>query len=708
MAMRTFLSAVTLAACGIFSLAASGAEKKDLTVVPEAFKEKVSRPRNWTQRTNPLFSLAAEGVDDIHLAYVGEATPVLVLSNKTSSALSLRGEIKVETFGSESFVLEASGELGAGACRRFELGRSLKKGPWQAVAMLETETARAIAETRFAVVRRREVTPPSPPGVFRAGFNYHMARYPDDVNEKCLKALTQSGAKIVRAGIAASMVGVEAKEGVFDWSRPDRYLGQLDRFGLAKDIMIYGSPQWARDEKHATNGIWCSPMRRGLFRDFCRRIAARYGTRIDWYEIGNEWDLAKPEHLTTDEALEMQREAYEGLKVGCPDVKVIPNGWAVVHSDVIPHRTQRDMHERVMTEGKNLCDAHPVHQHGSYREYRRRLVEFFAWRKARGIDDLPWYSNETALTTAGAGEERAAQCVWQKILFAWMHGSVDYIWYNLRAIGFGPYDGEQGYGVVTADFYPRATFPAFAGLMSCFEGLRPQKVVHEGPNREVYLFAGTRGGKTVQVFVGWDLKAQTNIAVRVRTNAKRAFAVDLFDNRSETCISEGVATLSLGKTPSALMLEEATESTLDETDIRRGEEGEIQDVELGRGEHVFKLQDFDCVFEMYKADPKYFDRVWKGWSDLTAVVKIGRVGDELRVVAYTSDEKHCDGDCLVVIVDGVERRFPCEKSDEKSARYAGRITCPGPEAVVEIRVEDDDGHGKEGWVTTGRFRIKRN
>ena len=254
MAMRTFFSAVTLAACGIFSLVAFAAEKEDLTVLPKTFKEKVSRPRNWAQRTNPLFSLAAEGVDDIHLAYVGEATPVLVLSNKTSSALSLRGEIKVETFGGESFVLEASGELGAGACRRFELGRSLKKGPWQAVAMLETETARAIAETRFAVVRRREVTPPSPPGVFRAGFNYHMARYPDDVNEKCLKALTQSGAKIVRAGIDASMVGVEKKEGVFDWSRPDRYLGQLDRFGLAKDIMIYGSPQWARDEKHATNG----------------------------------------------------------------------------------------------------------------------------------------------------------------------------------------------------------------------------------------------------------------------------------------------------------------------------------------------------------------------------------------------------------------------------------------------------------------------
>ena len=61
MAMRTFASAVTLVACGIF-LVASGAGKEDLTVTPKAFKEKVARSRNWTQRTNPLFALSAEGV----------------------------------------------------------------------------------------------------------------------------------------------------------------------------------------------------------------------------------------------------------------------------------------------------------------------------------------------------------------------------------------------------------------------------------------------------------------------------------------------------------------------------------------------------------------------------------------------------------------------------------------------------------------------
>ena len=213
MAMRTFLSAVTLAACGIFSLAASGAEKKDLTVVPEAFKEKVARSRDWARRTNPLFALSAEGMDDIHLAYEGEAAPVLVLSNKTAEVLSLQGAVHVSGFGGTSFSLNASGDLAPHGCRRLPMGRTLAKGPWLAEAALETDTAKAVAETRFAVVRRRTVTPPAAPGEFRAGFNYHMARYTDADNEKCLKALVQAGAKIVRAGIGAGFGSMKEPTG---------------------------------------------------------------------------------------------------------------------------------------------------------------------------------------------------------------------------------------------------------------------------------------------------------------------------------------------------------------------------------------------------------------------------------------------------------------------------------------------------------------
>ena len=709
MAMRTLLSALTLAACGIFSLAASGAEKKDLTVVPEAFKEKVPRSRNWTQRTNPLFALSAEGVDDIHLAYEGESAPVLVLSNKTDEVLSLRGAVRVSGFGGTSFSLEASGDLAPHGCRRLPIGRTLVKGPWLAEAALETETAKAVAETRFAVVRRRMVTPPAAPGVFRAGFNYHMARYTDTDNEKCLKALVQAGAKIVRASIGAGFISVQPKEGVFNWGKPDRYLELLELHGLAVNTIIYNTPKWAMDDRHRNAedvpALWASPARPGIYRSFCEKIAARYGTRIAWYEAGNELDLIRPERLSTDEAIAIQREVYEGVKAGCPAAKVIPNGWAVVHSDVIPHRTQRNMQERLMTEARAFCDAHTVHQHGPYREYRRRLAEFFAWRKARGIDGMHWYSNETAQTVTGAGETRVAECVWQKILFAWAHGSVDYIWYNLRASGFGPFDGEQGYGVMTGDFYPRATFTAFAGLTSCFEGLRPQECVHEGPSREVYRFAGVRGGQPVQVLVGWDLRAQTNVTIRVRTDAARAFAVDLFDNRRALPVQDGCVVLTFGPTPAAVLLEDVTSAIPDPSDLERGEKPGIQLIALGSQPHCFRLHDYDSVFEMYKADPLHFDRIWKGWNDLIATVRIRRDAGSLKIVAETRDEKLAAADRLVIIVDGVETRFPLEKPIESGGRYVGQIDFPKPDAILEIRIEDDDGQGKEGWVTTGPFKV---
>lgn len=682
---------------------ASFLEKSDLSERPENPRTKGKYEiRNWTRQTNPLFSLDVEGVDDIHLAYVDERAPTLILSNRTERSLSLRGKVEVAACDGETFDLGVSGTLDAYVCRHLEFGRPLRKGLWKAVAALETPDAKAVAETRFAVVQRRSVAPPLPPGAFRVGLNYHMSRYTDSDNEKCLRSLVQAGAKIVRASIFASFGNVQKEQGVYDWTRADGYLAKLEQAGLALDTIIYGAPCWSMDEKHAKSPYWQSPMKRGLFRDFCEKLSARYGTRIAWYEIGNEWDLAAPEQMTADEAIEMQREGYEGIKAGCPSAKVIPNGWAVVHSDVIPHRTQRDMQERMMTEAVGFYDAHPVHQHGPYHEYRRRLAEFFAWRKAKGIIHKPWYSNETAQTTGNVVEERVAECVWQKILHAWAHGSVDYIWYNLRAIGYGPYDGEQGYGVMTGDFYPRATYAAFAGLTSCFEGLKADGIVHEGESRDLYRFAGN--GRTV--LVGWDLRAKASSVIRVRTDAKRAFAADLYDNRTEVPVADGEVVFTIGRTPAALILEGATSAVPDGEDLRRGERKEVLDIVLDGKGHHFTLHDYDGVFEMYKADPANFDKVWKGWWDLIADIDISVVDGRLKIRAKTNDEKLAADDALVVSVDGKEIRFPVAEPHEKGAIYRGDVPCPSADSIVEIRIEDDDGLGKEGWITTGRFRIK--
>ena len=676
--------------------------------VSGAFAKNVNHP--WNRVTNDWFDVSVTGVDDIHLAYVGAATPGLRLTNRRDVPLRVRGAVRVETFGKRGFALAVDDELPPKGEKPLAIGRPLEKGVWNVRATLEAAGTNLVAETRFGVLARRKVTARAAKGVFRPGVNYHMQRYTDADNAKCLKALVQCGAKLVRAGIASAFCEVEPQEGEFRWKRTDAYLAQLERHGLDVDASFATAPKWAVDEQHQNldpklGGRWAAAMRLDAYREYCRRAAERYGTRIAWYEFGNELDLIDPRVLNTDELIAQQKAGYEGVKAGCPDAQVIPNGWAVVHSDVIPHRTQRDMQERLSVEAVDFYDAHPVHQHGPYREYRRRMGEFFAWREAKGIAYKRWYSNETAQSCVSAGEDRVASCVWQKMTYAWAHGSTDYIWYNLRSLGQASMDGEGGYGLVTGDFYPRMTYAAFAGYTSCFDGLRPLERVYEGVSREVYRFGGMRDGKRVDVLVGWDLRATTNVAVRVKTDAQRVFETDIFDNRREIPIRAGEVVLSVGTVPRALRFENANEVKPNAADLRFGEQPERKTVDVSGKGHRFVLNDLDDVFEMYKADPAFFDRVWKGPSDLSGRVSVRRTKDGLAIEAVSRDEKVTPGERLVVIVNGVETRFPPTATKNDGANFACDIKLPEAGSTLEIRIEDDDGHGKEGWITTGPFGI---
>ena len=689
------------------AVVAGAGELVDVTRVPPKTEKKgPAGAQNWARRTNSLYDVFVEGVDELHLAYAGEKTPTVVVTNLTAEALALKGDVRVSTYNDgEATTLPVEATLPAGGVVRLPIGRMLKKGVWRVLSDLHTATQKAQAETRFGVLRRREVTPPSAPGVFRMGIHYDDFNNSEADNAKCRAALVQAGAKLVRSDyyLHGAYGDVPQPDGTYDWRGPDARVAALEKVGIKLDMICYKTLPWMAQPAYTNHPKrWASPPKPGLYRELCRRYAERYGSRLAWFEVGNEWDLYKPDLMSIDEAIRVQKEAWEGVKAGCPDLKVIPNGWAVVHSDVIPHRTQRDMQERVMAEARDYYDAHPVHQHGPYREYRRRLREFFAWRQARGIDDKPWFPCETAQTTTGVGEDRVACCVWQKILFSWAHGAVDYVWYCLQARGFNASDGEQGYGLVTGDFYPRMTYAAFAGLTSCFDGATPVRVVHEGPNRDVYLFRAPDR----LILVGWDLTTKTDVPVRVRTDAKRAWTADLFDNRTAAAVADGVATLTLSQTPQALVLDGATVAEPFAEDLVRGETREIATVSLGNGGRRFDLFDLDDVFEMYKADPEFFDRVWKGVGDLGGTIHIGRDGDRVRVTAQVFDERNAPGDRLVVLFDGVEKAsVPPRDLTEKGAKYMTTVDVPPSATVWEIRVEDDDGHGKEGWITTGRFRL---
>lgn len=677
------------------------------------------RPHDWERQTNDVFDVVVTGLDDLHLAYADAQRPSLALKNLTDRPLALRGQACLVGFGADEELLPVDVYLAAHATAALPFRRLMSKGIWRFSARCETGRGELGCETKFAIVRRRSVTPVRPEGTFRIGFNYHMERYTDAENEKCLRAMVQAGAKLARVGMGLAFNQVEPEEGKFIWEKTDRRLELLERHGLAVDAILDGTPPWARDERHkdiswSTYGAASVPARPGLFREYCRRCAVRYGTRIAWYEMGNEWDFIKPEVLTVEEALGIQREGYDGVKAGCPRARVLTNGWALPHSHCgHPDWVHVGLQEHLMTEGKGFYDAHPVHLHGPYQEYRKRIDQFMTWRRGAGIADRPWFSNETSLSCAAAGEDRTAACVWQKILFAWTHGSIDYVWYNLRSIGLAALDSEGGYGVITGDFYPRTQFPAFAGLTSLFDGLKPTGAVHEGATREMYGFEGLRDGKRVVVFAAWDDRRDATARVRISTDAARVFAVDLFDNRRPLEIGDGVVAFEFGQVPAAVLLEDVSRATVNAEDVVKGEglDGVVE-VDLAGGRYEFVLDDFDSVHESFKADPRHLDRVWWGKGDCSGTVTLTRKDDLLVISARTKDEKQASDDRLVVLVNGQRTSVSARLVKRGAAicepsilAFEAQIGFPSTKDILEIRIEDDDGQGVDGWLTTRCFRI---
>ena len=156
-------------------------------------------------------------------------------------------------------------------------------------------------------------------------------------------------------------------------------------------------------------------------------------------------------------------------------------------------------------EHPELYDAMPQHLHGPFEYYERSLQKsFFPLRERHGLAKKPWLSGETALTSVFGEEDTVARTVWKKILYAWAWGAADYIWYNLKATGWKASDSEQAYGLITADYYPRAGYAAFSALTEIFEGLDFDARLHSGDGRHVFRFKGEKGGFRGVVIAGWD------------------------------------------------------------------------------------------------------------------------------------------------------------------------------------------------------------
>ena len=514
--------------------------------------------------------------DPLHLIRGGRGVPTLVFGNLSRGTRRWKGTVRFRDHFGRGFEQAVDVTAAPESTVRVALDRALPfQGMWYVSADLTGDDGQAgVAEARFAAIDRHEATPLLPKPFFRMGINFHAQHYWNTPHfPLVMDTLVASGAKLVRSG--GFKFADVAKARTNNWTRTDALVKAYRSNGLAINANVYPAPAWARAEptkdrkgvRHRMN----LPTRPGLFRDYCAAIAARYGTEIDYYEMGNEWDLTSNEILPPDEALRLLREGFAGIKASCPSATVIPCGWACADSSVRENLPNPGLIEKFAGTAQDAFDVWALHLHGPFESYAERLQkQFFPMRKRLGLDAKPWYSNETALNTAGGEEDAAARAVWQKILYAWAWGSTDYIWYNLRATGWNPSAGEDSYGLITPDYRPRATYAAFAALATLIEGGRFDARLVDAGLRHVYRFH-TPGGKGLTI-AGWDAGCWKGEAMRIRSDAKAAWAVDLMGNRTElTAVVNGrdarcpsrVWTWTISREPSAIVLDGATCATID-------------------------------------------------------------------------------------------------------------------------------------------------
>ena len=593
----------------------------------------------------------AETGNPLHIAREGLAEkPVLSIRNAAQEKIAASGVLKVDGFFGDAFDLPVDVALEGGQAVEVPImlpPHARPKGVWKIGGELTADDGSvAEVDTRFAVMDFHRITPKRPRGSFRLGVHWHFPRFTDEDRRLAAAAIVACGAKLTRADVA-NMSSIQGKgPDCWDFARTDELLGMLESNGIALDAIIFNTPMWAARPDSRTNSsqrAWAVRLPvAGAFEKFCERLSGRYGTRIDYYEIGNEWDLRFGGRY--EEAVELQREAYAGLKRGCPDVCVIPNGWAAA-GDVprVDGKGRSRLHEYFMRHAGKYFDVDTIHCHGAFAQYVNSIRnKLFPLRERTGVSGKPWFSNETALTCVWS-ERNAALTVWKKIVWAWANGSVDYVWYNLRGSGWNPKDAEQGYGLFTAGFLPRDTYVAFAALSTVVGGARFKRTLFDAGRAYGYEFS--RQGSLV--VVAWDESA-LGAEMPVKTDAAGAWRVDLMGNREQLQVVDGKVLMKLGPEPSAVILDHATFVEAD-TAALNAPDRDAPAISIPRDtpgrKPDFTLDRPEQVYDFFEGNPAGVKRLWSGPADNSAKVWLARESNGLRVRVEVEDDRHSQPYC---------------------------------------------------------------
>ncbi|MBS1372029.1 MAG: hypothetical protein HPZ91_18950 [Lentisphaeria bacterium] len=406
----------------------------------------------------------------------------------------------------------------------------------------------------FAVMVPAGPTPGRAEG-FLFGVHAHPQRYPQAEQELEARALALCGAKIVRHGSQWTIL--QPRKDVWNFDSYDFTVDCFGKYGIEFESAFAFTPHWAtaKDWKSLNfKGRTGRPMPdREAFAEYVRRVVARYRGRIRFYEVWNEPELVSFADFPAEQYTELMKIAYTETKKIDPGATVMTAGFVCMPPN--PGLTDQLYMEKALTQGRGFYDIFAFHGHGRFENYESQIERLLAMRKRLGIEHIPWYPNETAISSVNIGEFEQAKTLFRKLVFSWASGAMGYTWYDLRNDGCDPGENEHNFGMLTKDFQPKAVYCVYNAIVRNLGGGTFEKSGTAPEGGRFFEFS-VPGARTV-AFWNEPHGGNSGELYWVRSDAKRAFLIDLFDNSAELPLHGGYLLLPAGETPAMLRLEPA-------------------------------------------------------------------------------------------------------------------------------------------------------
>ncbi len=492
----------------------------------------------------------------LHLLLEGEEEKLSFrFTNRAVVPLEFRAELELIDYYGRSLkrLWNLTAAPGEGVTVPFD-GKLPAMGIWYVTCRISEKDGNDVAITKrsFAWMKPAGPTPGRAEG-FLFGICSHPQRWSLGDQELEALAMAYCGAKVLRNDTGWG--NIQPSPDRWNFESMDRKVELFGRYHIELAPIWAYTPRWAAAPE-VRNREWRAWFRSlpdlKAWETYVATLTKRYRGKIRLWEIWNEPDFSGST-FNSDEYAEMMKIAWRAAKAVDPEVVIQSGGFATVKDH--PSR-KGNFHEEALVKGRGFFDIHAYHEHGRFPTFQAAVEERFLPMRERTGTTVPWYANETALSSLG-GERGQALALFKKLIFSWANGAIGYNWYDLRNDGFDAKNNEHNYGMMTNDFQPKSVYVVYNTLAGTLSGAQYLKRIDCGtPELYVYLFS--RNGELLAGI--WNETARgAAVPLLFRTDADEAECVDLMGNRRTVAVRDGIVVSEAGRDPVILRLKHASQ-----------------------------------------------------------------------------------------------------------------------------------------------------